>query len=126
MTFVDIDQNLAFFILRLAIGIVFLAHGPQKFKLTTATAKSIGLPVELLKLVGFLETLGAASMILGVWTQAGAIFLATVMLGAIYMKTQKWGKKFTGENGWELDFIMLAAVLAVFLGAPATYSIFGG
>lgn len=121
MTFVDLNTDLAFFVLRLAIGIVFLAHEPQKFKVTAESAKGMGLSAPFVMFIGVLETLGAASMILGVWLQIGAILLTPVMLGAMYMKTQKWGKSFTGENGWELDFIVLTAVIAVFIGAPATY-----
>jgi len=123
MTLIEPNAELAMFVLRLALGILFLAHGPQKFQDTGRKAASMGMNPSLLALVGVLETLGAASMILGVWTQLGAVFLSVVMLGTIYMKTQKWHTKFTGENGWELDFIVLAAALTVLLASPASYSL---
>lgn len=123
MTFIEPNPDLAMFVLRLALGILFLAHGPVKLQNIEKSAKGLGLSSGLTTAVGLFETLGAASLILGVWTQVGAILLMVVMLGAIYTKTQKWDKKFTGENGWELDFIILAAALAVLLTAPTTYSL---
>lgn len=124
MMLLALNTSLAFFVLRLALGIVFLAHGPQKFQGTAAKAQGMGMNPNLLTLVAVFETLGAISMILGVYTQIGALMLSVVMLGTIYMKTQKWNTAFTGNNGWELDFIILAAALAVLLGAPQTYALF--
>lgn len=123
MVFPDPNPEFAFFILRLALGILFLAHGPSKLQNPAGFAKSVGLPKYMGIVVGLLETLGAAAMILGIGTQVGAVFLMAVMLGAIYFKTQKWEKSFTEPGGWELDFIILAAALAVFLAAPSGYSL---
>lgn len=112
------NPDVALLILRLGLGIVFLAHGPQKLMNTKQMASGLGMPTAFVFLVGLMETLGATSVILGVWERIGATLLAIVMLGAIYFKTMKWRKKFTGENGWELDFIILAAALTVvFTGA---------
>lgn len=127
MTLIDINPDLAFFVLRLAAGILFLAHGPQKLGQEKAKkiAKGVGMKPGTIMLVGALETLGAISLILGAWMQIGALFLAAVMLGTIYLKTQKWNTKFTDPQGWELDFILLAVAIAVLLGAPTTYALFG-
>lgn len=124
MVFVEPNIDLAFFVLRLALAIVFLAHGPAKLQKSQEMAGGMGMTPQQVMGIGALETLGALSMILGIYMQVGAAFLSVVMLGAIYFKTQKWNKGFTGENGWELDFIVLAAAIAVLLGAPATYSLF--
>ncbi len=57
-------------------------------------------------------------MIGGLLTQVAAAGQAVVMLGAIRLKAGQMKKRFTGDGGWELDFILLAAALAVlFLGA---------
>lgn len=55
---------------------------------------------------------------------AGAVFLVVVMLGAIYFKTQKWSKNFTGEGGWEFEFMLLAAAFAVLLAGSGSYTLF--
>lgn len=121
--FIDPNPDLALLVLRLALGILFLAHGPAKLQRSKEMAQGMGMSANAVLGVGLLETLGALSLILGMYTQVGALFLIAVMLGAIYFKTQKWNKSFTGENGWELDFIILAAALTVFLTSPASYSI---
>ena len=123
MTFIEPNVDTAFFLLRIVVAIIFLAHGPGKLQNTKAEAEAMGLRSTMTMLVGALETLGAASLILGLWVQASALVLAGIMIGAIYFKTQKWDKNFTGPGGWEFDFLLLAASLAIALGAPTTYSL---
>lgn len=115
------NTDLALLVLRLALGVVFLAHGPIKFVQTQAFAAGLGLTENQVRGIGALETLGAAAVILGAWEQVGAIFLMIVMLGAIYFKTQKWGKAFTGDGGWEFEFMLLAAALVVLLAGGGDY-----
>lgn len=115
--------DLTLLVLRLALGIVFLAHGPVKLMKTKEMAKGLGLNEHQVRGIGALETAGAVMVMGGVGEQIGAIFLMIVMLGAIYFKTQKWGKDFTGENGWELDFILLAAALTVLVAGGGAYTL---
>ena len=123
MILFEFNPDLALLTLRLGLGILFLAHGPQKLMKSGAMAQGMGLTPAAVLGIGLLETLGALSVLLGVWTQIGAIFLGIVMLGAIYFKTQKWSKKFTGDSGWELDFIILAAALAVLFAGPGAFTL---
>lgn len=123
MIIVDFNPDLALLVLRLGLGILFLAHGPAKLMKSSEMAQGMGLKPAAVLGIGLLETLGALSVLLGLWTQVGAVFLGIVMLGAIYFKTQKWGKKFTGGSGWELDFIILASALAVLFAGPGAYTL---
>ena len=118
---VDLNPDLGMLLLRLALAVVFLAHGPAKLMKTKEMAKGMGMQPNMVMMVGAAETVGALSMLLGVATDIGAILLGIVMIGAIYFKTQKWGKKFTGEGGWELDFSLLVACLAVLLSGPGAF-----
>lgn len=115
------NLDLALLVLRLALAIVFLAHGPMKFMKTKEMAAGMGLSELSVRAIGALEVLGILSMLTGFWAQAGAALLAFVMIGAIYFKSQKWGKGFSGEGGWEFEFILLAAALAVVLGGAGSY-----
>lgn len=115
--------DLGLLIIRLALGAVFLAHGPAKLMDTKGTAKGTGLSKNMVMLVGIAETFAAAAMITGLWTNLAALIIIVVMAGAIYFKTQKWGKKFTGENGWELDFTVMAAAIAVLLVGTGSYGL---
>ena len=123
MTFIEPNIDLAFFAIRIALAIIFFAHGPMKLQRAEQVAGGLGMSKPQVMLLGTVETLGALSVLLGIWPQVGAAALAVVMLGAIYYKTQKWGKNFTGDGGWELEFVILTLAMAVLLGAPATYSI---
>ena len=115
--------ELGWFGLRLAVGIVFLAHGPLKVARAAKLAGMMGLPVWFVRALGAGETLGALALILGVYVQAGALVLMAVMAGAIYMKSQVWNKSFTGEGGWEFEFTLLAALTAILLESSG-YTLF--
>ena len=123
MDIISLNPDLGLFLLRLAIGAVYLAHGPSKFTDTARKSQGMGIPTNLLLVVAALETFGAVAMILGSFTQLASLGIIAVMLGAIYMKTQKWGKKFTGDGGWELDFILIAAALAILFIGPGSYTL---
>ncbi len=79
------------------------------------------MPAKMLSLMKFLslaELAAAIALLFGFLTQLAALGLAIIMLGAIMMKIRVWHAKFGGNGGWEFDFILLAASLALFfLGA---------
>lgn len=113
-------------ILRLALGIVFLAHGLPKLENPaelTGLLRKLGMPgARLLAwLVAVLETAGAVLLILGVATRIIALGLAIDMLVAIVTVKRSMAKSpFTSgtSSGWDFEFMLLAAALAVvFLGA---------
>ena len=106
-------------ILRLGVGIIFFVHGRQKlamWKAQPSAQMSAGM-LNLLKFLSVAEPLGSLAVVAGFFTQPAAAGLACIMVGAIYLKITAWQKKFTGEGGWEFEFILLCAALAlVFLG----------
>src|SRR6266581_7978486 len=103
--------------LRLGVGIIFLVHGRQKlrmWKMQPSAQMPAGL-LSLLKVLSIAEPLSGLAMIGGLLTQVAAAGQAVVMLGAIRLKAGQMKKSFTGDGGWELDFIILAAAIAVLL-----------
>ncbi len=123
------NPPLAHLILRVVIGALFMAHGyPKLFKNFSGTAgwfDSIGLrPGKFWALVaGVVEFFGGLALILGVWVQIVGVLLAFQMLVA--MVKVKWGKvSLTGEGGWELDLVYLAAALAIAMMGPGIYTLF--
>jgi len=112
-------------ILRLALGITFLAHGRDKLKNPAGFAgflRQIHIPAPLLNawLVALLETVGAVLVILGVATRVLALGLAIDMVVAL--ATVRIGKAPFASGpqgaGWELEFLLLAVSIAlVFTGA---------
>jgi len=112
----------ALLVLRLGLGIVFLVHGLQKramWKMQPSAQMPAGL-LTILKVLSIAEPLSGLAMIGGLLTQLAAAGQAVVMLSAIRLKAGAMKKRFTGDGGWELDFILLVAALAVLvLGAGA-------
>lgn len=119
-----LNTDLALLVLRLALGIVFLAHGPMKLTKTKEMAAGMGLSELQVRTIGISEVVGSVLVLLGVVPQLGALIFVIVMLGAIYFKSQKWGKNFSGQGGWEFEFMILAAAFAVFLAGGGAYSLF--
>jgi putative oxidoreductase len=113
-------------ILRLALGLVFLAHGIPKLKNPaelTGLLTKLGVPGAqfFAWLVALLETVGAVLLILGLATRVIALGLAIDMLVAIVTTRIKLSHApFTSgprEAGWDFEFALFAGALAlVFLG----------
>jgi putative oxidoreductase len=113
-------------LLRVSLGILFLAHASLKlFVFTPAgTAKffgSVGLPPEFAYLVITAEVLGGIALILGLWTRLAALALVPVMLGAIFTVHGAAGFFFTNPHGgWEYPaFWTVALIVQALLGDGA-------
>ena len=119
-------------ILRLAMGIIFLVHGWPKLNPNSPMKgpagfggflKQMGVPLPIFFgwVVALLETVGAVLLILGLGTRILAVLFAIGMLVAIFlakMRVMKVGFMAQQATGWEFDFALLAASLALlFTGA---------
>ncbi len=120
-----VTASVAFVILRIAIGIIFAAHGYQKIKGGPQNfggwLKSLAVPVPTFSayLVSYTEFLGGIALIIGFLTPLAALMIAATMVVAI---TQvKASKGLVG--GYELDLILLAAALALALAGPGALSL---
>ena len=112
--------DLALFILRLGVGVVFFVHGRQKWPMWKAQLSATMPPgmLNIMRILSVAETLGALAVLTGFLTQLAALGLAIVMVGAINLKVNRLHKSFTGDGGWELDYGILCTCLALlFLGA---------
>jgi len=113
-------------VLRLTLGLLFLAHASLKlFTFTPAgTAKffaSVGLPSELAYVVIAAEVLGGIALILGIWTRVVALALTPILLGAIVAVHGAAGFFFNSPNGgWEYPaFWTIALIVQALLGDGA-------
>lgn len=111
----------AAFLLRLSLGIMFLAHAAVKlFVFTPAgTAQffgSVGLPPSLAYLVMAAEVVGAAALIVGVWPRVVALGLTPIVFGAIATVHGANGWLFTNPNGgWEYPAFWIVGLVALAL-----------
>ena len=115
----------AAFVLRVALGLMFIAHGLLKvfvFTLpgTVAFFESVGLPGFLAYVTAFAEVVGGLALIGGFQVRWIAAALIPVLLGATVVHSGN-GWLFTSANGgWEYPaFLSVAALVQVLLGAGA-------
>ena|SRR2546425_2174550 len=108
--------------LRIGVGMSFWVHGAAK-RAMWKMAPSPQMPASFLstlRLLSIVEPLGAVAAFAGFLMQAVAVGFVIIMLGAIRLKAVQMHRGFAVDGGWELDFVLLAAGLAlVFLGAGA-------
>ncbi len=119
----------AVLVLRLTLGILFLAHaGLKVFVFTPAgTAgffSSLGLPGWLAYVTIAWETLGAVALILGIWPRLVALALVPVLLGAIVTVHGPAGFFFTNpKGGWEFLALWIAALVALALTGDGAHAL---
>ena len=121
-------RNYGLLILRVAIGVIFFAHGYLKFfKMgiagTTGYFTSLGVPAPMLVawFESLLEMLGGIAFILGIFTLPFGLALALGMFSAI-MFAKRGGGLFA-PKGFELELALLAAALTIALAGPGTLSL---
>ena len=108
--------------LRAAVGVIFIVHGSGKFNPGfLGFMEMLGLPPEMQIPIALAETVPGILLLIGVFTRLSASLLSIVMLGAIFYVKQ--AGSLTGERGFELDLILLAACLVVIVAGPGRISI---
>jgi putative oxidoreductase len=124
-------------VVRLALGIVMLAHGLQKtldlfggggFSGTMSFFTGQGVPVALAFLVILAESAGSLGLIVGFLTRIAALGIGCVVVGAIFMVHlpngffMNWFGKQAGE-GFEYHLLAIGMALALLLGGGGRISI---
>ncbi|HEY6808928.1 MAG TPA: DoxX family protein, partial [Gemmatimonadales bacterium] len=120
-------------ILRMVLGISFLGHGSQKLfgwfggyglSGTGGWMESVGLkPGKAMAfLAGAGELTGGALVLLGLFTDLGALLIAAVMVVAmakLHIKKGFWNT----NGGYEYNLTIIAAVIALASTGPGGYTI---
>ena len=119
------NADLAATILRVTMGVLFLAHTWMKLVLftpagTVAFFESLGFPGFLAYVVIVAEGLGGIALILGLWSRWVSLALLPILLGSIY---PHWSAGFFFSNeggGWEFPaFWSVALIVQALLGNGA-------
>lgn len=118
------NPGLAALILRVTLGVLFLAHAWLKIAVFTPAGtaqffQSIGLPGFLAYLTIAAEVLGGIALIVGFQVRLVALALIPLMLGTIIFSHGANGFFFTNEGGgWEYPAFWTIALLVQALIGP--------
>lgn len=120
--------NVGLALVRIITGIVFAAHGYQKFFIygldgTTGAFTQMGIPAPGITapLVAIVELFGGIALVIGFLTRLAALGLAINMLGAILLVRLKGG--FFSPNGAEFEIVLFVACLALAIGGAGALSV---
>ncbi|HEU4471841.1 MAG TPA: DoxX family protein [Flavisolibacter sp.] len=132
------ENNLNWFLLRVPLGIVMLAHGLQKafgwFKgfgwkgSMDYFTGFVGLPYWLGVVVILIESAGALLLILGLGGRINAALMIIVMAGAFFVDHlsngffMNWGGQARGE-GYEFDILFVSMALVLVINGSGKYSL---
>lgn len=113
------------FILRLSLGIMFIAHAMLKLVVFTLPGtvqffETLGYPGFLAYVVFGAELAGGVLLVLGVYTRWVALALVPILIGAALVHVPN-GWVFSAPNGgWEYPvFLVVASVVQALLGDGA-------
>lgn len=117
--------DLGLLILRIGLGIVFIAHGWMKIRNPSQWAQNMGLAPIFGILVSIGEFFGGLGILFGFLTQIAALGPLLVMLGALRYHIFVWKHKFINleDDSWEYPFFLAVAALAIALLGAGEYSI---
>ena len=125
-------------VVRLAVGIIFFAHGAQKvfgwfgghgLSATIAGFRQMNIPPAATVLAAFIECFGGLAMIVGFLARPSGLGLVAVMLVAIAKVHGRNGfflnmMMTPGKgHGYEFNLALLAMALSIVIGGAGVYSI---
>ena len=117
------------FVLRLALGVMFLAHAGLKFFVFTPEGtvgffQSIGLPGPLAYAAIVAEVIGGIALIAGAYVRTVSLALVPLLLGTILFVHGANGWAFGNEGGgWEYPAFLIAASIAQALLGTGAYAL---
>ncbi|SMX96029.1 MULTISPECIES: DoxX family protein [unclassified Brevibacterium] len=116
-------------IARIALGVIFIAHGWQKFNEwtvagTTQSFAQMGVPLPDIAapFATFVELIGGALLILGALTPIVGILLAANLIGALVL-VHLVPVPFVDQGGWELVAALAAGALLLAAMGPGRLSV---
>ena len=115
-------------VLRLALGVMFVAHALLKVLVFTVPGtvqffQSLGLPAVLAYATIAAELLGGVLLILGVGTRWVALLLVPFLLGATWVHIGNGWAFSAPKGGWEYPVFLTAAAFAQYLLGDGAYAL---
>ncbi|MDN5634929.1 MAG: DoxX family protein [Brevibacterium sp.] len=127
--FPTIARDIITVLARIALGVIFIAHGWQKFNEwtvsgTTQSFAQMGVPLPDIAapFATFVELIGGALLILGALTPLVGILLAANLIGALVI-VHLVPVPFVDQGGWELVAALAAGALLLAAMGPGRFSV---
>ncbi|MED4285730.1 DoxX family protein [Priestia megaterium] len=125
--------SIGLLLIRLVIGLSFMAHGTQKLfgwfgghglKGTGSWFESIGMKpgVRMALMAGLSELVGGALFAAGLLTPLGALLIAGTMVMAI-VKVHGPNGYWATQNGYEYNLTLLVVAIGVAIAGPGYYAL---
>lgn len=120
--------QLAALLLRVTMGIAFLAHAWLKIVVFTPAGtvqffQSLGLPGPLAYLVIAAELAGGVALILGLWTRLVSVLLIPILLGAVFAHSGAGFFFMNQGGGWEFPAFWAVALAVQALIGNGAYAL---
>ncbi len=120
ITHIKYHKAMGMLLVRLASGVVFLNHGWMKLMnlgMADGFFKGLGLPAGTAVFIALVETVGGVMLILGIAPRLAGLVLGIEMIVALLLVNIPHGS-------YELEVLLAAASLAVFLVGAGRYSLY--
>jgi putative oxidoreductase len=129
----EMNLHIGILVIRLIIGITFIAHGLQKLagwfggngiNGTAQFFSSLGIdfPLFVATVVGGFEMIGGLLLVFGILTPIAGIMLSGVMVGAI-IKVHGQNGFWVSDHGFEYNLVLATVSIAVGLIGPGKYTL---
>ena len=118
--------DIGLLLVRLVAGAAFLRHGPVKIQNPFGWMSPQGFPAPLQALAAVAEFGGGLLLIFGFLTALGALGIACVMVGAIFLHAVLQGDPFVSNVGgpsWELPATYLALMMLLKMVGAGKFSV---
>lgn len=120
-------------ILRVAVGIVMVAHGLPKIfwkreVFNKKWKKEYGFPLGSVLLTGIIQVVGGLAIIAGIFTQLFSLILTLNMVVATYISIWNHGEPFLSTpegKGWDVNLLLVGALITLILLGGSAWPFIG-
>ena len=118
-------RSLGLLLIRLATGMVFLAHGwmkVQNMAMFDGAFAGMGLPPGTATFIAWLEIIGGLALILGIYSRAFGLIFGIQMIVAIYLT----GFFANGYRQHELEIVLALLSFGIMFAGSGRYAVLSG
>lgn len=122
-------------ILRIFLGITFIAHGSQKVfgwfggsglsGFVGWLAHSFQIPAIIGYIAAYSELIAGLLLLFGIFPEFGAFLIICIMIAAIYLVHAEKGF-FIMQGGYEYSLCLLIVAVAIIIGGPGKLALWDG